>query len=49
MKVDEDNGKYFEMVNLRACTFRLFLSNGFWKNVGCLISDPTFGIGVLRL
>ena len=22
-----------------------FSSNEFWKNIGCLVSDPTFGIG----
>ena len=29
--------------------FRRFPRNGFWKNIGCLVSDPTFGIGGSRL
>ena len=28
---------------------RRFSSNGFWKNIGCLISAPTFDLGVSRL
>ena len=26
-----------------------FYINEFWKNIGCLVSHPTFGIGGLRL
>ena len=29
--------------------FRRFSSNEFWKNVGCLVSAPTFGLGESRL
>ena len=49
MKLDEDNGKAAGMVNGRARTFWRFSSNTFWKNIGCLVSAPTFGIGGLRL
>ena len=33
----------------RAQKFRRFSSNEFWKNIGCLISAPTFGIGGYRM
>ena len=49
LKVDEEKDKASVMVNRRAQKFRRFSSNEFWKNIGCLISDPTFGIGGLRL
>ena len=29
--------------------FRPFSSNELWKNIRCLVSDPTFGLGGLRL
>ena len=44
-KVDEDNGKALNKVNVRYHKVRRFSSNEFWKNIGCLISAPTFGIG----
>ena len=48
-KVDEDNGKALVKGNgwyRKVCRFS---SNKFWKNIGCLVSDPTFGIGGSRL
>ena len=45
MRVDKDNGKYMVMVKGRAWKFWLFSSNEFWKNIGCLILDLTFGLG----
>ena len=44
-KVDEDNGKALNKGNVRYQKVRRFSSNGFWKNIGCLISAPTFGLG----
>ena len=35
--------------NLRYREFHQFFSNKFWKNIGCLISDHTFGLGGSRL
>ena len=45
-KLDEDNGKVLNKVNVRYRKIRRFSRNGFWKNIGCLVSDHTFGIGV---
>ena len=49
MKVGEYNGKAVLIVNVWSWGFWRFSSNEFWKNIGCLISAPTFGIGGLRL
>ena len=35
--------------NLRYREFHRFFRNKFWKNIGCLISDPIFGLGGSRL
>ena len=48
-RVDEDNGKSLNKGNVRYRKFRRFYRNEFWKNIGCLVSDPTFGIGGSRL
>ena len=48
-KVDEGNGKALGKVNVRYRKVRQFSSNEFWKNIGCLVSAPTFGIGGSRL
>ena len=45
MNVDEDNGKAVGIVNEQYRKVQMFSSNEFWKNIGCLISAPTFGIG----
>ena len=44
-KVDEDNGKAFGKGNIRYRKVCRFSSNAFWKNIGCLVSAPTFGLG----
>ena len=49
IKMDEGNGKAVGMVNGRARKVRRFSSNGFWKNIGCLISAPTFGLWGFRM
>ena len=35
--------------NVRYRKFRPFSSCEFWKNIGCLVLAPTFGIGGSRL
>ena len=47
IKVDENNGKYLVMVNGLYQNVWRFSSSGFWNNIGCLISDLTFGLGGL--
>ena len=32
--------------NVRYQKVRRFSRNKFWKNIGCLVSGPTFGLGV---
>ena len=45
MKADEDIGRAVGMVIGSSCKVCRLLSNKFWKNVGCLVADPTFGLG----
>ena len=45
MKVDKDNGKSIVIGNGRYLKFRQFSSNEFWRIIGCLVSDTTFGLG----
>ena len=47
--VDKDNGKQFNKCNVRYRKIRRFSRNEFWKNIGCLVSAPTFGLGGLML
>ena len=47
IKVDKDNGKSVGMVKGRARKFWRFSRNEFWKNIGCLVSAPNFGLGGL--
>ena len=49
LKVDEENGKSLNKGNVQYRKFCCLLSNEFWKNIGCLVSAPTFGLGGLRL
>ena len=49
MNMGEENGKSEVMVNRRARKVWRLSSNEFWKNIGCLVSAPTFGIRGLRL
>ena len=44
-KLDEDNGKALNKGNVRYQKMCLISSNEFWKNIGCLVSAPTFGLG----
>ena len=44
-KVDEENGKSFNKGDVRYQKVCRFSSNEFWKNSGCLVSAPTFGLG----
>ena len=37
------------MVNGRSWKYWRLSSNGFWENIGCLISAPTFFLGGYRL
>ena len=48
-KVVKDNGKALNKGNVRYLKVRRFSSNEFWNNIGCLVSDPTFGLGGSRL
>ena len=48
-RVDEENGKASNKGNVRYQKVRRFSSNEFWKNIGCLVSAPTFGLGGSRL
>ena len=48
-KVDEGNRKALGKSNVRYRKVRRFSSNEFWKNIGCLVSAPTFGLGGSRL
>ena len=45
MRVDEDNRRAVEMAKARDQKVCQFSRNKFWKNIGCIISYPTFGIG----
>ena len=49
MKVDEYNSKAAGMANGRDQKVWQFSENEFWKNIGCLISDPTFCLGSLMI
>ena len=48
-KVDEENGEQRVKGNVRYRKVRRFSSCEFWKNIGCLVSAPTFGLGGSRL
>ena len=48
-KVYEENGKMLNKGNVRYCKVHRFSSNEFWKNIGCLVSAHTFGIGGSRM
>ena len=43
-KVDEDNGKALNKGDVRYQKVCRFYRNEFWKNIGCLVSAPTFGL-----
>ena len=48
-KVDEENGRGGIQYNGRFRKLWRFSRNEFWKNIGCLLSAHTFGLGGLRL
>ena len=48
-KVDEYNGRRGTQENGRFWKLRRLSRNEFWKNIGCLLSSPTFGLGGSRL
>ena len=48
-KVNEENGKQLNKCNVRYRKVCRFPSCEFWKNIGCLVSAPTFGLGGSRL
>ena len=48
-KVDDENGKVLNKGNLRYQKVCSFSSNELWRNIGCLISEPTFGLGRSRM
>ena len=48
-KVDEENGKALGKSNVKYRKVCQVFSNEFWKNIGCLVSAPNFGLGGSRL
>ena len=44
-KVVRKIGNNLNKGNVQYRKFCLFSSNEFWKNIGCLVSTPTFGLG----
>ena len=49
MKLDEENCKSLGVMNGRYRKVWQFSRNEFWKNIGCLVSAPNFGLGGSRL
>ena len=47
--MDEENRKELNKGNVRNRNVCWFFINEFWKNIGCLVSVHTFGIGGSRL
>ena len=45
----EENGKVLNKGNVRYRKVCRFSSNELWKNIGCLVSAHTFGLGGSRL
>ena len=48
-KVDEENGREGTQENGRFRKLWRFSRNKLWKNIGCLISALTFGLGGSRM
>ena len=48
-KVDADNGRGETQDNGLFRKLRRFSRNELWKNIGCLLSERIFGLGVSRL
>ena len=49
MRLHEENGRAVEMVKGRDQKVWKCSGNKFWKNICCIISYPTFGLGGSRL
>ena len=47
--VDEEIGKQWVKGIVRFRKVRRFSSSEFWRNIGCMVSAPTFGLGGSRL
>ena len=47
MRADEDNGKYMGIGIISKVWW--FSRNEYWNNIGCIVSDTTFGVGGYRL
>ena len=47
--VDEDNVKAVRMMNVQYRKIWRFSRNEFWKNIGCLVSAPSLGLGGLNI
>ena len=43
--VDEDNGRGGTQENRKLRKLQQFSREKFWKNIGCLLSAPNFGLG----
>ena len=43
-KVDEDNGRGETQEDGKFRKLRRFSRNELWKNIGCILSPPTFGL-----
>ena len=48
-KVDQDNGRGGTQENGQFWKLWRFSRNKFWKNIGCILSAPNFGLRGLRL
>ena len=48
-RVDEDNRREGTQENGQFWKLRQFSGDEFWKNIGCIISAPNFGLGGSRL
>ena len=48
-RLDDNNRKSMGIGNGQYRKYSRFSSNGFWKNIGFIVSVPTFGNGGLRL
>ena len=48
-KVYEENGKQLVKGNVWYLKVCRFSSCEFWKNIGCIVSAPTFGLGGSKL
>ena len=49
IRVDEENRIVMGMGKVRIRKIQRFSSNWFWKNIGCFMLDPAFGLGGSRL